>query len=259
VKIPPVLLIVTLAVPLAGCGAVGRLKAIGKPPAMSELQAPEAPDIEASLGSAGGTQRRAWTIPGDPPAPSVPPVQSASLFRPGAGAFLSDQLASRLGDILTIKINIADKADIGNSTTRSRVGTENSGAAALLGLHTLIAKALPGTDPAKLVSTSSDSENKGSGTISRSETIAMTMSAIVTRVLPNGNLLIRGRQEVRVNFELRELIISGIVRPQDIARDNSVNHTQIAEARISYGGRGQLTDAQQARWGQQIYDALFPF
>lgn len=257
-KTPALLLVVVLAAPLAGCGAVGRLKAIGKPPAMSELQPPEAPDIEASLGSAGGTQRRAWTTPGAPPA-TPPPAQSASLFRPGAGAFLSDQRASRLGDILTIKINIADKADIGNSTTRSRVGTENSGAAALLGLHTLIAKALPGTDPAKLVSTSSDSENKGSGTISRSETIAMTMSAIVTRVLPNGNLLIRGRQEVRVNFELRELIITGIVRPQDIGRDNSVNHTQIAEARISYGGKGQLTDAQQARWGQQIYDALFPF
>ncbi|WP_010185060.1 flagellar basal body L-ring protein FlgH [Sphingomonas sp. PAMC 26605] len=255
---PALLLVVALAAPLAGCGAVGRLKAIGKPPAMSELQPPEAPDIEASLGSAGGTQQRAWAAPPATPA-TPPPAQTASLFRPGAGAFLSDQRASRLGDILTIKINIADKADIGNSTTRSRTGSENSGAAALLGLHTLIAKALPGSDPAKLVSTNSDSENKGSGTISRSETIAMTMSAIVTRVLPNGNLLIRGRQEVRVNFELRELIITGIVRPQDIARDNSVNHTQIAEARISYGGKGQLTDAQQARWGQQIYDALFPF
>ena len=87
----------------------------------------------------------------------------------------------------------------------------------------------------------------------------MTMSAIVTDVLPNGNLMIRGRPEMRVNYELRELIVTGMVRPQDIARDNSIRHTQIAEARISYGGRGQLTQAQQARWGQQIYDALFPF
>lgn len=248
------------ALPLAGCGAVGRLKAVGKAPAMSEVKPPEMPDIETSLGDAGATQRRGWSAPGDAHPVTPAPAQSASLFRAGAGAFLSDQRASRIGDVLTIKINIADKADLGNTTTRSRVGTENGGVSALLGLQTLLSKVLPGKpDTSKLVNTNSDSENKGSGTISRSETIAMTMSAIVTKVLPNGNLLIRGRQEVRVNFELRELIITGIVRPQDIARDNSVNHTQIAEARISYGGKGQLTDAQQARWGQQIYDALFPF
>lgn len=231
---------------LSGCGAVGRLQAVGKTPSLTAMDDSDAQPIEDSLGNPGLTQRRAAQTP-------ATPVASASLFRAGAGAFLGDQRAARTGDILTVRINVADKADIGNSTARTRGGNETAGVSALLGLQ----KVLPG-DPAKAVALNSASQYNGSGTISRSETISMTMSAIVTNVLPNGNLVIRGRQEIRVNYELRELIVTGIVRPQDIARDNSIRHAQIAEARISYGGRGQLTQAQQARWGQQIYDALFP-
>lgn len=242
---PRLLLICTYAA-LSGCGAVGRLQAVGKTPSLTAMDESDARPIEDSLGSPGLTQRRtAQTL--------AAPVASASLFRAGAGAFLGDQRAARTGDILTVRINVADKANIGNTTARTRGGNETAGVSALLGLQ----KILPG-DPAKAVALNSASQYNGSGTISRSETISMTMSAIVTNVLPNGNLVIRGRQEIRVNYELRELIVTGIVRPQDIARDNSVRHTQIAEARISYGGRGQLTQAQQARWGQQIYDALFP-
>jgi flagellar L-ring protein precursor FlgH len=189
-------------------------------------------------------------------APAAAP--NASLFRTGAGAFFRDQRAGRVGDILTIRINVADKAAVDNTTTRSRSGSEKSGITALLGLETPIAN-LTGTDPSTLVDTNSTSQSSGAGNTSRSETINMTIAATVVGVMPNGNLVIRGKQEVRVNFELRELVVTGIVRPEDIARDNSIRHSQIAEARISYGGRGQLTDAQQARWGQQIYDALFPF
>jgi flagellar L-ring protein precursor FlgH len=162
--------------------------------------------------------------------------------------------------VLTIRINIADKAVLDNSTTRSRTGAETAGLSSLLGLESQLVKVLPGhPDPSKLVDSNSNSTSSGAGNTTRSEQINTTIAAIVTDVLPNGNLMVQGRQEVRVNFELRELIVSGIVRPEDIARDNSILHSQIAEARISYGGRGQLTDAQQARWGQQIYDALFPF
>lgn len=192
--------------------------------------------------------------------PAALPATGASLFRTGAGAFFRDQRAGRVGDILTVRIKISDKADLGNATSRTRTGTETAGISALLGLQNPLAKILPGkVDPAKLVDTGSASKSDGSGSISRSETINMTVAATVVGVLPNGNLAIRGKQEVRVNYELRELVISGIVRPEDIARDNSIAHSQIAEARISYGGRGRLTDAQQDRWGQQIYDALFPF
>ncbi|MBB3587933.1 flagellar L-ring protein precursor FlgH [Sphingomonas sp. BK481] len=150
-----------------------------------------------------------------------------------------------------MRINVQDRAEVGNTTARTRGGSENAGLTAALGLGV--------ATPDPLIAGNSKSQFNGSGNISRSETISMTMSAIVTDVLPNGNLMIRGRQEIRVNYELRELIVTGMVRPQDISRDNSIRHTQIAEARISYGGRGQLTQAQQARWGQQIYDALFPF
>jgi flagellar L-ring protein FlgH len=208
--------------------------------------------LEASLGRQGSATRDGSAAPAAAP--------SASLFRTGAGAFFRDQRAGRVGDILTVRIKIADRADVGNTTTRSRTGSEKAGVAALLGLENPLSRFLPGpVDPSKLVEAGSTSKSDGSGSISRSETINMTVAATVVGVLPNGNLAIRGRQEMRVNYELREMVISGIVRPEDVARDNSIAHTQIAEARISYGGRGRLSDAQQDRWGQQIYDALFPF
>ncbi|MFL9841595.1 flagellar basal body L-ring protein FlgH [Sphingomonas sp. ST-64] len=256
-----IILAITVASLVSGCGSVGRLSRIGKAPKMTAPEELAMPGGERSIGTPGyrGGTVAAAVANAPAPAGAIPvqaPAASASLFRAGAGAFLSDQRATRLGDILTIKINIADKAEVGNNTSRVRNGSESASIASLLGLEKLLPKAL---DPTNLASTSSKSQSGGGGNISRSETINMTMSAIVTNVFPNGNLGIRGRQEVRVNNELRELVVSGVVRPQDIARDNSVRHSQIAEARISYGGRGQLSDAQQARWGQQIYDALFPF
>lgn len=240
---------VLIASGLSACSTVGQLKNVGKVPKLTTIEQVDSPDIERSIGQSGGLQLREQAVAA---AAEQPP--SASLFRTGGGAFLGDQRASQKGDILTIRINVADKAEVGNTTSRNRSGSENAGIPSLLGLE----KLLPG-NPANLATANSTSQSTGGGNISRSETINMTMSAVVTGVLPNGNLLIRGRQEMRVNFELRELIVSGIVRPQDISRDNSIPHSKIAEARISYGGRGQLSSAQQARWGQQIYDALFPF
>lgn len=252
-----VIILCAIGATLSGCGAVGRLKQVGRAPELTAITPIDAPQLQPSLATpsdrSAGVGRGGAVVPGAPAA-------TASLFRTGAGAFFRDQRASTVGDVLTIRINISDEANIGNNTSRSRGGTETGGISALLGLQTPLANALPGNvDPSNLVDTNSASKYSGGGTTARSETINMTMAAIVTDVLPNGNLVVRGRQEVRVNFEMRELIVTGIVRPQDIGRDNSIPHSQIAEARIIYGGRGQLTEAQQARWGQQIYDALFPF
>ncbi|HWW65144.1 MAG TPA: flagellar basal body L-ring protein FlgH [Sphingomonadaceae bacterium] len=249
-RIVPVVLLATLT---SGCGVAGRLGRVGQPPKMTKMADPIAPLLEPSLGNEAAAHRTG--VSGRTAA-----SPSASLFRTGAGAFFHDQRASRVGDILTIKVDIADKAVLDNSTSRSRTGTEAGGIAGFFGLESKLSKILPGNpDPSKLVDTSSSSVSAGTGNTARSEQISTVIAGIVTGVLPNGNLMVQGRQEVRVNFELRELVVSGIVRPQDIARDNSILHSQMAEARISYGGRGQLTDAQQARWGQQIYDALFPF
>lgn len=247
-----IILAVAVCATLSGCGAVGRLKAVGKAPKLSEIGPVEAPEIEPSLAMPAdrtGPVRTAAAAPAQAP--------NASLFRTGAGALFRDQRASKAGDILTIRINIADKADLGNNTSRTRGGSESGGLGGLLGIGPV--KKLLGADANAALETNSGSKYTGGGQTARSETINMTMAAIVTQVMPNGNLMIRGRQEVRVNFEMRELIVTGIIRPEDIARDNSIRHSQIAEARVIYGGKGQLTDAQQARWGQQIYDALFPF
>lgn len=248
-----IILAAAICATLSGCGAVGRLKQVGKAPKLSEIQPVEVAEVEPSLAMPADRVRSGTTVV------AVQPQQggSASLFRTGAGALFRDQRANKIGDILTIKINIADKADLGNNTSRTRGGSESGGLGGLLGISPV--KKLLGADANAALETNSGSKYAGGGTTARSETINMTMAAIVTQVLPNGNLMIKGRQEVRVNFEMRELIITGLIRPEDIARDNSIRHSQIAEARVIYGGKGQLTDAQQARWGQQIYDALFPF
>ncbi|USI71979.1 flagellar basal body L-ring protein FlgH [Sphingomonas morindae] len=246
------LLLALLGLGLSGCGVVGRVKAIGRAPAVSPSVTPQTPAVEPSLGAQPLGERYTG---GNPAAPG-----GASLFRTGAGAFFHDQRASARGDILTVRIQIADSATLGNSSSRGRTGAENAGLSGFFGLQTKLQQILPGSpDPAALVAGKTSSTSTGTGNTSRTEEIKTSVAAIVKAVLPNGNLVIEGRQEIRVNFELRELLITGIVRPQDIARDNSIRSDQIAEARISYGGRGQLTDMQQPRWGQQLYEAVSPF
>jgi flagellar L-ring protein FlgH len=245
------ILLLPIAV-LAGCGSAERLAAIGRPPKLAPPEAVAAPAFPTALGAMGAIGRSAGEV--------ETAVSAGSLYRDGYQAFFRDQRAYRIGDILTVKVNITDKAQVENSTSRNRAGGESLGLPNFLGLESLLRTFLPkAVDPSKLVSASSDSKLNGTGQTKRAETIDMTIAAVVMNVLPNGNFVIRGRQQVRVNFELRELVITGIVRPQDISRDNAIAHSQIADAQISYGGKGNLTEVQQARWGQQVYDALAPF
>jgi flagellar L-ring protein precursor FlgH len=128
-----------------------------------------------------------------------------------------------------------------------------------LGFETQLPHILSGANPSSLVSTNSLGNSTATGAIKRNETVTLRLAGVITQVLPNGNLAVAARQEVRVNSELRELRVSGVIRPQDIASDNTVQHDRLAEARIAYGGRGQLSDVQTPRYGQQIMDILLPF
>ncbi|NVJ97554.1 MAG: flagellar basal body L-ring protein FlgH [Alphaproteobacteria bacterium] len=245
-------LAVTLA-SLAACGAADRISNIGKAPDLTPIKDVKAPVAQRSI-----------SLPMPDNQPSK--FQANSLWRTGARAFFKDQRAGNIGDILTVNIDISDSAQIGNSTARSRSTAEDAGLSAFLGFEQKIAGALHGSGdtaptvtPSSLVNADSTTSYEGTGSVNRSEAISMTVAAIVTEVLPNGNLVIQGRQEVRVNFEKRELLLAGIVRPEDISSSNTISHTQIAEARISYGGKGQLTDVQQPRYGTQLYDIIFPF
>jgi flagellar L-ring protein precursor FlgH len=183
-----------------------------------------------------------------------------SLWRAGARSFFNDQRADAVGDILTVNIRIADRARVQNSTTRSRTASQSAGVSGMFGFEDRLGAVLPnGVDPEALIGLDSAGQASGTGQVNRAETIELTVAAVITDQLPNGNFLIAGRQEVRVNSELRELLVSGIVRPEDISADNSVEHTQIAEARISYGGRGDISAVQRPRIGQRVVEAVAPF
>ena len=198
------------------------------------------------------------------PMPGVDQTSSApnSLWRQGARTFFNDQRATRIGDILTVKIAIDDKAKLDNTTARNRTGTTNAGVTSLFGKQDALGRLLPPGgefDPASLVNATGTSTTSGTGSISRQEKIVLTLAATIAQILPNGNLVVAGRQEVRINGELRELTVAGVVRPEDIGADNSIRHDQLAEARISYGGRGTISTVQRPGWGQRITDAITPW
>ena len=234
---------------LSGCAnTIDRLDQIGKPPAISKIENPNTDPNYKPL---------TWPLP-----EATPPSRkhANSLWQPGARSFYRDQRASRVGDIMRVNIKIKDKAELDNNTNRTRTSSENLGVPEVVGVQNNLVAWLPGKlDQNSWLSIEGDAQTQGNGQIQREETIETQIAATVTQVLPNGNMVIQGKQEIRVNFELREIGVSGVIRPEDIKADNTIDSSQIAEARIAYGGRGQITDLQQPRWGNQVIDVLSPF
>ena len=237
------LLLATCAL-ASGCSSIDRLSQIGEQPKLSAIDNPT-------------TQPGYKPVQMPMPKPEVASYNPNSLWRSGSRAFFKDQRAHQVGDILTVAVNITDKANIENDTQRSRTNKEDSGITNFIGAQTITQanKILPG----RILTADSSASSDGKGSVNRQEALQTNVAAVVTQVLPNGNLVVEGKQEIRVNFEIRELIVAGVVRPEDIQSDNTIDSTKIAQARIAYGGRGQITDVQQPRYGQQVMDVLLPF
>ncbi|AIL65192.1 Basal body L-ring protein [Rickettsiales bacterium Ac37b] len=236
---------------LVGCEYyTERFKNIGKPPEIRKLEMP--------------TDRQDYSPVKWPTEPHeqviVEKSNPNSLWTPGSRFFFRDQRARKIGDILKVNININDTANLANKTEQVRSNKEKDGVNSLFGLEKTVQKAISANiNPANLVDLSTSNNMSGSGTVARTEAVQTQIAAIVTQILPNGNLVIRGHQEVRVNYELREIIVEGIIRPEDLTTDNIISSDLIAEARISYGGKGNISNLQQPRLGSQVLDIISPF
>ena len=238
-------LLVAIAMTTA-CDSFNRLSEIGSAPAVVPISNPTADPN--------------WrTVSMPMPAVSPDPSDTASLFR-GSRTFLRDQRAASVGDLVTVLVQIEDRAQLANTTSRSRDNSESFGAQNFFGLENSVRRLAPSViDPASLIDLNSANSSVGSGAIQRREQVTLRVATTVVQTLPNGNLVVAGRQQVRVNSELRDLAVSGVIRPQDITRENTIAHDRLAEARITYGGRGTLSDVQAPRYGQQFLDIILPF
>jgi flagellar L-ring protein FlgH len=233
---------------LGGCAnTIDRLVHVGEAPELTPI---ENPTMQASY--------RPVSLPMPAQEPEIYPANS--LWRQGARSFFKDQRARTVGDVLTVEVTIADEATLRNETQRTRDNEDNFSASHFFGLESKLDKIFPNAvDPDNLVDLNSELLNAGRGNTARTEEIRLNVAAVVTQVLPNGNLVIQGRQEVRVNFEVRELYVAGVARREDIRPDNTIQHDKIAELRVAYGGRGQITDVQQPRYGAQVLDIILPY
>lgn len=242
-----ILLATVALVSLSACNAFNRIGEIGDQPKMSAIEDPTRADGYVPV-----------RMP--MPAPSLNERQANSLWEAGGRAFFRDQRASRVGDILTVVVTINDQAQIQNETKRSRANSDSANLTNFLGYESELTTLLPSAAKgASLINTGSTTSNDGKGSIGRQDQINLRVAATISQILPNGNLVVDGKQQVGVNYDMRELKIRGVIRPQDVAADNTISYDKIAEARIEYGGKGTIVDVQQPRYGEQLFDILMPF
>ncbi len=241
------LILIGLCIGAVGCRTTDRLMDINEQPPVSHIMNPEA-----------HPNYRPVTMP--MPAPQADETSNNSLWKTGAKTFFKDQRAKERGDILTVLIDMNDNASLTNKTDTSRQSQQTIGVNNFMGIETNFAQVLPqSVDPTKLIGISSKPTLSGSGTVQRTEQVKFKLAATITQILPNGNFVIAGRQEMRINYEVRDVHLKGIIRPEDVSSANTIPYEKMAEARISYGGRGQLDDMQQAPWGHQVINAITPF
>ena len=230
---------------LTNCAALDRIKQLGEPVTLTPIDNPTAKP---------GYKPVQMPMPNPQPAVYNP----NSLWRNGSRAFFNDQRAHQVGDILTVKVNINDTAAFNDQTQLTRTSTEDTEISNFIGANT-IKGAAQAVLPGSVLTASGNSQMNGQAVINRTDQLVTNITAVVTQLLPNGNMVIEGKQEIRLNNEVRELIVAGVVRPEDIQSDNAIELPKVAEARLAYGGRGTLTNIQTERWGQQVADIILPF
>jgi flagellar L-ring protein FlgH len=238
-------LLSSVAVLSSSCSTFNQLAHLGETPKLSPVSNPT-------------TQPGYKPVQMPMPTPQPAVYNPNSLWRNGSRAFFNDQRAHQIGDILTVKVNVNDTAEFQDQTQLTRSTTEDSQITNFIGANTIPnpAKAvLPGS----LLTADGNTQMQGNGSINRQDQLVTNIAAVVTQVLPNGNLVIEGKQEIRLNSEMRELLIAGVARPEDIQSDNTIDLPKIAEARVAYGGKGTLTNIQTQPWGQQVTNVILPF
>jgi flagellar L-ring protein precursor FlgH len=234
---------------------IDRLREVGKVPQLSHVYYPQERNYHSNHYQQAPNNDLNYNTEA-----KVSKNSNNSLWKTGSRNFFRDQNARNIGDIIKVLIKINDKADLKNRSEQRRNNNESLGVPNLFGLQSKMTEMFPdGTNLSSLVGVNGANSHNGEGKIARKESLQTQIAATVRQILPNGSLIIHGHQEVRVNYEVREITIDGIVRPDDISSENSISLEQIAEARVSYGGRGHISNVQQPRGGYQLLDILSPF